>query len=334
MLGLLHTGIVPGDTVVLTNGDQFSGKLMPREGNRLFIRTEYAGVLKINWAFVKELSVSRPALLKLNNGNTVRVQSLVAHPNRVVYTDPEGEEFSVESDGIIGIDTEAWLQNEEGVFSGFGNLSLKSDRGNGDAEFADVDFDITYRRHDDRFRMSGELEKDIKIRDSGFEQVTKNEWKISGNYDYFLDQKKYITGSIGVEADAVTDLDYRLLVGPLLGYQFYESRRLNLLGEVGVLYVNERYTGLEDDSFWQPSWHVDFDKYVWENRLQLYHEHFGSIKATDTSSWLFRSWTGLRIPIRGGFIFSFEYSYDYDEDVPEGDDKSESTTRFKLGYKW
>ena len=153
------------DTVILKNGDQFSGRLLPRKGTQLQIKTEYTGNIKVDWIHVKEIILDEPAFLTLDTGESVRVIDLKAEEDKIYYTDPGGKDHKVDATGIVGIDTEAWVKNEEFIFSGIANISVKSERGNSDAEFADLDFDLEFQRKDDRVRITGELEKDIKTRE-------------------------------------------------------------------------------------------------------------------------------------------------------------------------
>ncbi len=169
---------------------------------------------------------------------------------------------------------------------------------------------------------------------TGETRTTKNKWNIRGNYDYFFNKNAYVTALAAFERDELADINLRSSVGPLFGYQFYESRPLNLLTEAGLLWVDEDYIGAEDDRFWKPAWRVHFDKYIFEGNLQFYHEHFGAVRANDIDNWLINSRTGFRVPITRGMLVSVEYKLDYDNSPINDNDSTESTVRLKLGYKW
>ena len=104
---------------------------------------------------------------------------------------------TMSAEEIVGLNPEAWMKNESGEWTGEVNVALKSERGNGDADYADVDFDITYRRKDDRFRAKGEWDYDVKIKDNTGQDLTeKDEWSITGTYDYFFNKSFYILKSL------------------------------------------------------------------------------------------------------------------------------------------
>ncbi len=151
--------IAHADTVTLINGDHFTGKLMEQAGGRLVFRTEYAGVIRVKWKHVKSLKTEQPALLLFDNGDTKSVVSVEITGQDVTYLDSGDRQLhTMDAEVIVGISPESWLANESGEWSGFANLSVKSDRGNGDADYVDLDADITYRRRSDRFRLGSEWE--------------------------------------------------------------------------------------------------------------------------------------------------------------------------------
>ena len=324
------------DKITMINGDHFTGTLMERKGPRLSFKTEYAGTIRIKWEFVKSLETDEPALLLFDNGESKSVISVELGEDEVVYTSAgDKQQHSMLSSAIVGISPKSWENNESGVWSGFADLSIKSDRGNGDEDFLDLEANVRYRRKNDRFRFYGEWEHDKKVvTASGETRTTKRKSYIRSSYDYFFNDKTYVAYSLALENNDLSDLNLRTSVGPLLGYQFYESRPLNLLTEVGVLWVGEDYNDAADKHYWQPAWRIDFDKYVFGDHLQIYHEQTGTVRVDDTHRWLLKSWTGFRVPTKSGIQYGVEYKLDYDSQPINQVESTETTVRIKLGYKW
>ena len=149
---------------------------------------------------------------------------------------------SVNAQEIVGFSPEAWMKNESGLLSGRVNFSVKTERGNGNEGYIDFDTDVTYRRKIDRFRMTGELENDSKVDEiTGETRNTKDKWLLNGSYNYFLNKKTYLGASMSFEHNPLADLNTRTTAGPLVGYQFFESRPPNLKAEVGMMFVKEDY---------------------------------------------------------------------------------------------
>ena len=129
-------------------------------------------------------------------------------------------------------------------------------------------------------------------------------------------------------------MDERYTLGPFIGHQFYESDPLNLLLELGLMYVHEDFVNEPTNKYWGPSWHLLFDKYIIGNSLQFYHEQTGLLNAENTDKWLWDSWTGFRVPLFSGLVATAEVQVDYDSQPAVGTDTTNTTYRLKLGYQW
>jgi len=70
-------------------------------------------------------------------------------------------------------------------------------------------------------------------------EETQNEYIVYGEYDRFVNEKLFYGGRVSYEVDDLADLDYRLKVGPYVGYQYYESEPLNLSTRLGLDYIRE-----------------------------------------------------------------------------------------------
>lgn len=324
------------DTITLVNGDRLTGRLLERDGSQLHFQTEYAGKIKIQWVHIRSLEIEEPALLLFDNGNTRSVLSVEVMDQKIMYRDSGDKELhSISAQEIVGISPEAWMKNESGLLSGRVNFSVKTERGNGDEGYIDFDADVTYRRKVDRFRITGELENDSKVNDiTGETKTTKDKWLLNGSYNYFLNQKTYLGASASFEHDPLADLNLRTTAGPSVGYQFFESKPLNLKAEVGMMLVKEDYRNSENTRHLHPAWHIDFDKYIIEKRLQFYHEQYGVMNLDNEEQWFFKCWTGLRLPLGRGIQVSAEYKLDYNNQPVNNNDSTESTFRMKLGYGW
>jgi hypothetical protein len=60
VMAALLTTLVHADEVVLTNGDRITGKVVELVDGKLSIKTEYAGVVKIDWTQVETFSTDQP----------------------------------------------------------------------------------------------------------------------------------------------------------------------------------------------------------------------------------------------------------------------------------
>lgn len=336
VMALTLSCLAYGDTVTLVNGDHFTGQLLKLKDDNLQFKTEYADVIKVKWKYVRLLETDEPVMVKFDNGETTSVLSVEVKDQVVVYKDTENNQLkNLDAQEIEEISPEAWEENEKGFWKGKINLSVKSDRGNVDADFIDFDAEIAYERRLDRWQLSGEWEHDRKEdQDQGSTNVEKDKWLLKSSYNYFFFKSVYSGLSLMIEHDNVGDLHYRFVAGPLLGHEIYKSKKINLLGEIGLFWVDENYHDAPDEDKFIPGWHIKFDKYVYKNILQFYHEHIGVASLNSNENWFFKSWTGFRVPLGEGIQASVEHKLEYDNDSPDDKDTTETTIRLKIGYEW
>jgi hypothetical protein len=303
---------VRADVVHMKNGDRLTGEVVEKEGGTLRFRTGYAGTIGIKWDRIRSVETVESVLTILEDGTEVRTQKIIV-----------GEEE------IVAIRPVAPSTGTKGKLSGRTNVSLKFERGNTNKDDIGVDFEMEYRRGIRRFRLVGGLEQDRKDAEN-----TKEEWLLWGSYDHFLTRKLYLAGWVHLKHDEFADLSLRTSVGPYVGYQFFERRSLNLLVEIGAIFVREEHDLEPDDTFWGPGWSINFEKYIFGDYLQAYHEQHGIINAERGDDWFWRSVTGLRVPLFGGLVGSAEVKLDYESEPSGGTDSTQATYGLKLGYAW
>lgn len=60
----------------------------------------------------------------------------------------------------------------------------------------------------------------------------------------------------------------------------------------------------------------------------------GFVAANDPKKQLWRSWTGIRVPLVAGFVGSIEYEIDYDSQPAVESLTMDNSLNLKLGYTW
>jgi len=318
------------DEVLLKDGSRLLGKVVKKEDDTLEFETSYAGVIRVKWSEISRLAVDEPVQVMLEDEST-RVADEISKTEEatLLSTEADAPAESVTPGSVAFINPESWRTGQGVKWTGLLNIDLEVDRGNTDEDEFEVDGSMRIRRQNDRFTFRGQFERD---KTDG--SLTTQEWKQANKYDYFLTEKFYYGALLAFEHDKFADLHLRTRVGPHVGYEFYESKELNLDTNVGVLYVDEDYKEGEDDKFWSLGWQIDFDWFLVPDRVQFYHRHTGFQSVDDTGNLTIDSWTGFRFPIYKGIVASTEAEVDYDGGAPSDVDKTDTTYRLKLGYQW
>jgi putative salt-induced outer membrane protein YdiY len=321
---------VSADEVVMRDGSRLRGEVIKRENSTLHFKTDFAGVIQITWDKVADIKTDKPMEVLLTDDSIVTGTHIINNVDDLVVEGESGlPPQTLGQDVIDVINPESWRKGQGHKLSGRINFAFERQRGNTDDDEIDVDGDLTWRRKNDRFTAFGELE-----RDKTDDKLTTEKWKLEGSYNYFVTKKWYWGGFGRLEHDKFADLDLRTSVGPLIGYQWFESRKMNLRTATGLAYVNEDFYDERDDDYLALPWSVDFDRYVFGEFMQFYHKQTGFWSLKDTSDVVWDTWTGLRFPLILGLVASTEIKVEYDSGAAEGADTTDTTYSLKLGYQW
>jgi len=262
---------VSADVLLMRNGDQLTGVVIKKEKQVLHFKTPYAGTLEIHWDEVSELRTDKPVKLMLDSNEIISSDTIRNSDDSTIIKSVTSDETRiVKRATITHINPESWETGDGFKFSGKVNLGIEYERGNTDSDEIDIDAELTLRRKNDRLRFFLDLEND-KV--SGI--TTKDKWFLTGKYDYFINQKKYYFAGVRMESDDFADLNLRSGLGGGIGYIFYNSKKLNLSGELGGSWVNEEFDNQANNDYPALIWGIDFDKYVFTDYTQVYHRSEG-----------------------------------------------------------
>lgn len=73
---------------------------------------------------------------------------------------------------------------------------------------------------------------------------------------------------------------------------------------------------------------------VWQERLRPYRKQYGVVAADGSSKKLWRSWTGIRVPLVAGFVGSIEREIEDDSKPVVGAETTDTTLPLKLFHRW
>ena len=329
-------GPVSADELRLRDGSSLIGTIIMKDDGVLEFKTSFAGTIKVKWTEIKEIRADKPFKVMLGNDEILMVTAIRNTEDVVTLeTGTQNEPAPVElaQADVALIKPEPWRLGDGYKFSGRANLAVERERGNTDTNELDIDFDITYRRQMDRFVAYGELERD-RDNERDKDRMTADNWMLTGRYHHFMTKKWFIGGGVSLDADYKADRELRAVAGPLVGYQFVESRPMNFRTELGIVGVHEEFKNQRDVDYMAGAWDVNFDKYLLDEFMQFYHHQTGILSFEDATDLIWNTWTGFRFPLIYGFVASTELQTEYDGDTAKDADNLDTTYRLKLGYEW
>jgi hypothetical protein len=321
---------VQADELIMINGSRLVGEVVSSESGHIVFKTPFAGEIKIAMANVLEVRTVNPVTLKMTDGTIYR-EKLIVSTEEGTAVRSEGETPIYFKPGDISfVNPEPWLLGEGYKWFGEVNTAGVIERGNTDSDEFDADFKSTWRSLDNRYILSGMYDLDKSNGDKD-----KNQWRLGGKYDRFSNQDPatYYGGQLVFYHDEFADLDLRTTVGPYIGRQFFESSRFSLSGEVGAVYVDERFDIAENDDFYGANWAFSLTSDIIP-RTELYAEQVGVLNLDDIDGVLVDTVIGLRFPLIYGLQTAVEIKLEYDGGAVDDVDDLDQTYSFKLGYSW
>jgi putative salt-induced outer membrane protein YdiY len=330
VIGLLWAHTAFGDEVITANGDRLSGTILEADADRVLLETAYAGVIRIERSQVRSLRRGASQASPVAGECPDVPSTIIADRSQPKEQDATPSRSAASSSTPAGAGSSRSSPFTPGSeWSGRVNVALSHEKGNTDKDEIDLDYHLEYRRGWHRFRSLGALEFDT----NGDEKTT-DKWSTFNQYSRLLPSRWYGAAWLSFEHDRFSDLRLRTVGGPALGYLVFESEALNLAVEAGPAVLQEDFYGQPDQDFLGGSWFLRYDQLVWQDRLQPYHRQFGYVAMDGEDKVLWQSWTGLRVPLAGGFTGAIEFEYDYDSDPAVKAKTTDTTLRLKLGYEW
>ncbi|MEQ1560482.1 MAG: DUF481 domain-containing protein [Methyloglobulus sp.] len=330
---------VQADEVILKNGDKISGTVLSKSGSVLEIKTDYAEKVVIKWDAIETLNSSVPMTVTLKDK-----QELTG-----LAGSGQNGTMTVKSNGVYDSQPIPLTEVEEinkKFFSGSANFGGGLSGGNTERQNYHADAGIVVRGRDDKVTLGGQYNYGDNTNTVSKETtLNARNWQLYGTYAHYFTPKWYGYAHGLFTNDRLQDIQLRSAFGVGAGYQFFASEDLNLSLEAGPDYVNTNFYDfpfdctankncnlgpISDESGIAGRWALNYDQFVWNRAVQLFHTHEGLV----SDSVFIRSRTGFRVPIWNGIQFTNEIQVDYFSKPAPGKESVDTRYLFSIGYGW
>ncbi len=330
------------DEVLLKNGDKISGTILSKSGSVLEMKTPYADKVVIKWDAVDTLKSDTPLNVTLKDK-----QELTG------LADSSGNNsMTLKSEGVYDshpIPLSEVAEINKKFFSGSANFGGGLSGGNTERQNYHGDANAIVRGRDDKVMLGGQYNYGDSTDNPNTAQsrnvLNARNWQLYGTYSHYFSPKWYGYAHGLFTNDRLQDIRLRSAFGVGAGYQFFESEDLNLSLEAGPDYVNLDFYDfpfdcsrvgncglgpLQDRSGIAGRWAANYDQFIWNRAVQLFHTHEGLI----SDDLFIRSRTGFRVPIWNGIQFTNEIQVDYLSKPAPGKQNVDTRYLFSIGYAW
>ncbi|MCO5107420.1 MAG: DUF481 domain-containing protein [Burkholderiaceae bacterium] len=346
------------DTVTLHNGDRLTGRVLHLSPSTLTFETTWAGELRIPRYEVRSIETDKPVgVLRERSARTESMTIKPAAPGEVTLSpetpDPP-DPAAIPQAAAAGDDRPAAAQpataqpattvplarvryinpkpeeSGEGVsYDGRLTLSGAFVRGNSTADRAYAEGDLGARALDWRYALTAKLRHERSD-----DATSASNWLLGGNFDRFLDDRRfgYLRGSL--ERDRFRDIALRGTAGVGLGVQLVQTERTRFSVRGGLDAIDVRRIAGADEAWPALGWgaNLGYRLDLWS--AELFHDQQGFLNLEDPSQVTLRSRSGLRLPFASGLTASLQLNLDWDSQPAAGRRGTDATWLVGLGYAW
>jgi hypothetical protein len=329
LIALLAASAVRADVVQLRNGDRLTGTVVAKHENTLVLKTPYAGDVRIQWSEVASLTVDKPVRVMLKGEKTSPATLAPAAPGQVTIMREGREPQPVELTRVEYINPQPYQSGSGVVWRGNVNIAATYTRGNSASDRLYVEAGVEARAKS--YRATGGVKVNRVSDEFGNES---NSWLLDGSYDRFIRPRHFLYARTSFEHDPAKDLELRAAGGAGYGWQVVETpdRQLSLRGGLDYVSVDQKNGG--DERYPALGWGLRYHEWLFERRLQVFHEEEGFWNASDLSDIVLRTRTGLRVPLYTNIDTTAQLNVDWDSATAPGRDPVDSVWLLGLGYKW
>lgn len=328
-LAIAEENTTPQDEILLKNGSRVIGTVTASRDGVVTIDTDFAGPLSIKAEEIQSIHTEGDLVVQMTDGHIFRDRPITMEDDLIIVTEGNGDQLSYAVADILLVNPEPWELGDGYKASGDISFAWVVQRGNTDSDELDYRLESIWRSLEDRYtiRLDGEMDEanDIEIADN---------WKVTGKYDYFLEDRWYLGVNASAEEDQFADLDLRYYVGPYIGRQFYTESIFTLEAELGLAYVNEDFISAPDQDYTGANWSLRISSDYLGSGTSLYMNHDAIWNLDSTSDIILNTAFGLSFPLLGSLEAAAEVLYEYDSGAVPGIEKLDETYNFRIGYTW
>ena len=324
------------DEVYLVNGDRITGKVTTLADGKLTVESDLAGKVVIDLGNITTFKTNEPVEIQLKNGTAFKKQISKAETGKFAV---EGDQTLKSQDfNVASITAINPPPKEEPKWHGDISGALVSTHGNTNTTSESFSANLTRRSAIDRTLLSFDYlyGKQEFTKDDGTKkkEVTRDQWKARGEYDYFFSKKLFGFIDGRYEKDKIAELERRTSVGVGAGYQWIESEPFNLSTQAGIASRYETYTNNTPSSSQmsaQLGYHLDkklTQTLMFINDLTYYPslEESGDYLLTTTGE--------LRAKLTETIFANFKVVFDFDSTPAEGKGKTDVQYIVGIGVKF
>lgn len=315
LLVFIFASSAAADVVTVSNGDQLHGTVIKIEKGKLFLKTDYAGAIPIDWEKIQHVEAEGNYEVEVEAGR--RFTGGIAL---------EDQRLDVRNEDVVTAlrtpDVVAAVRLENNELPGFwktlrGSLGLgySFSRGNADQTQSSLTAQGDYRK--EKYRLQGDVTS-VLAEQEDVESTSRH--ALNGRYDRFLSDRAFAFALTSFERNDRQKLDLRSRFGGGFGWKAAKSRanELDLLG--GFTLTNEKFRNGEGDMLPRETTGEGLFGFEWKNSqlrgVRLYTRLTAHPNLVQNGRYRIEYDSKAQVPLMMGFTWTVGLFDRYDSDPP------------------
>lgn len=326
---------VPTDIVTLKDGSIIYGEVVEMSGEELYVKAAFTvdKIVKVKWADVSKLAVTRPLPIHLKDG-TVIVGTVAEGPpgSVIVKAASLQESLTIPMDSIKSVNP---LVQRPVVYNGSLQAGGSQMTGNSHLSNASMIGEFVGRSKQLRLSLLGRY---VYGDDHG-KLITRNS-RGTIKLDFFVSKRLFWFASAYFEQDTFQDLKMRTALASGPGFQLIDRddftaswlKDMTLYAEAGVAYFNEDFKRADDKSTFRARWSVKFNWPLFDERITFYHYEELYPSMQNFKDFYLTMDNGVRFKLFEGLVSSIQVTTRYNNNPPPNTTDTDNLYLMTFGY--
>ena len=324
---MLPNAVLCADTLWMNNGDVLTGDIVALKDGVLSLKTPYAGIIKLDWRFVKTLDSGKQFWISLTGEKEVRLRRIQSQSDGLTLLDNDNQEsFFTTIGSVATIHIKRPVRTDTWKLSGNLATTLDSKTGNNDEFMIGLQGKLKVDQHLNKNAIYWDVEIE---NDDG---VKSSEWVIGYSYSRYFDEHWFVQSTAEKEYDSEEDLTTRTSLGGTLGYRFWETPGEAFKVSGGISQLWEKYESHDSKQDYALTWAFNY-----RTRLNQRLEYFANNKTLfrmDKFMAQVNLNQGIKVGLAKQVTWNLTHIMDYESDPADNKQNTDSQVKMGIGYQW
>lgn len=238
--------LLSADQIYLKNGDRVSGSVLKMESGKLYVKSEVAGNIQIDWDKVSGIASDNLLVIDRKGLTEIEARNIERISGSTLAIEAADGEHKLPVDDLASIRS----QHEHDVYERTLHPALSDDwavtvssglslaRGNSQTTNLNLGLDSTRKTLHDKLWINA---ASLYATDDSLGHTTANATHGGIRYDHDVNPNLFVYGAGSMEDDALQSLNFRSILGSGFGHHLLHKQRqsMDILG--GFAYTRESY---------------------------------------------------------------------------------------------